>query len=282
MLEYDLSMFQPSVVDLLLYVQLLVNSNKTVGTIKNYLSGAKLYILEHGGSPAAFSHHMLINFIKGISRRTSHVPRQAVALPTAIMVRSCVVLRSLSVEGEIIAAAVLFAFTTMLRQCHLFYTPHGYMHLIRRGDVRDNGETFLISVRSSKTTGATHLSVIPVHAVPHSAACPVQALRSALALVPAAPSDPIFLDPNTRRPFGAAHANLLLKWALTSIGFAGASSASFHSLRRSSAQACVRAGLPLEEVQSHGLWRSSAINSYVPRQLRCMSQAIKHRLANNA
>lgn len=280
MIEYQLQVFAPSHVDILLYIQLLVNSHKTIGTIKNYLSGAKLFVAERGGDISAFSNHMIANFLKGIARKDTHVPRQAVPIPTSIMLRACSALRSLSQEGEIIAATVLFAFATMLRQCHMFYTPHGYMHIIRRGDLLDKGDVIQVSVRSSKTTGRAHLSIIPVYPVPSGPICPVAAIRRALASVPAGAADPVFISPVTRTPFGAAYANLMLRAALTAVGFAGAQAASFHSLQRSSVQACAKAGLPLDEVKSHGLWRSSAVRSYLPPPLGSTSRALNSRLAN--
>lgn len=280
-MEYDLHVFKPSPVDILLYVQLLVNSRKTVRTIKNYLSGAKLFVIERGGEASAFSHHMLSNFVKGVTRDSTHVPRQAIAIPTQTLTRACSFLMSSSDQGEIIAAAMLFAFTTMLRQCHMFYTPYGYMHIIKRGDVEFKGSKVLITVRSSKTTGRSHVTTIPIIASPSGPNCPVRALVRAFNIVPAGSHEPVFLDPVLRRPFPAAHANLILRSALSAVGFRGAVLASFHSLRRSSAQACIKAGLPLQDVQTHAMWRSAAVSSYVPREMINTAQVLTTRLANN-
>lgn len=281
MIEYHLEVFTPTHVDIMLYTQLLVNSNKTLRTIRNYLSGAKLFVAERGGAVGAFSHHMVANFLKGFKRKTLHVPHQAVALQANTIRRLCSTLCSLSGEGEVLAASVLFAFTTMLRQCHMFYTPHGYMHIIRRGDLEHKHNSILVTVRSSKTTGCAHASVIPIHGAASGGMCPVQALRRALALAPGGPADPVFLQPGSGRPFTAARANLLLHTALAAAGFRGANLASFHSLRRSSAQACVKAGLPLEEVKAHGLWRSAAVCSYVPQPLLRTSRVLNAQLTNH-
>lgn len=100
--------------------------------------------------------------------------------------------------------------------------------------------------------------------------------------MPARPQAALFLEPSSGRPFHAAKANLMLRSALTAAGFKEACAASFHSLCQSGAQACARAGLPSEQVQRHGLWRSSAIRAYVPRHLASTSRVLSKELSNDA
>lgn len=264
MLEYGLDDADPSPVDVLMYIQLLKNSKRTLGTIKNCLSGAKLYLVERGFSGASFSHHMVVTFMKGADQASDHVVTQAVAVPISYIIRACVFLRELSTGGEIIPASILFAFATMVRQCHLFYTFHRHGHLITRRDVTIKHDCLHVYVRSSKTTNARNLSLIQVCTVADPKACPVLAFRWALHLSPGGPHDVLFRDPRSGQAFVAARANLMLKSALAAVGFRGAAGASFRSLRRSSAQLCARFGVPLEEVKRHGMWRSSGIRSYVP------------------
>lgn len=282
-LEYGLDYTQLSPVEVLMYIQLLKNSNKTPGTIKNYLSGAKLYLMERGFSGTSFMHPMVVNFLKGTDRLSTHVITQAVPIPTNFILKACALLRGFSSEGDIIASSILFAFATMVRQCHLFYTAHGHGHLIPRRDVTVKENVLFVSVRSSKTTNIRNVSVIEVRAVPDPKACPVQGYLRALRLSPGGPHDVLFKDPRTGLAFQAARANLMLKSALAAAGFRGASGASFHSLRRSSAQLCARSGVPLEQVQQHGLWRSSGIRSYLSSPtISNTSQVISKDMSSNA
>lgn len=169
----------------------------------------------------------------------------------------------------------------MLRQCHLFYTPHGSNHLITRKDVLCDSNSLAITVRTSKTTGARNVTIINVSSVPGSHSCPVLAYQRAIRLSPRGPHDVLFLDPHSKQPFSAARANLMLRAGLASVGFKGASVASFHSLRRSSAQVCARAGVPLEEVRRHGMWRSSGIRSYLPSHSSGTSKAISDSMSSS-
>lgn len=281
MIEYRLQVFHPTSTDIMMYVQLLVNSGKTIGTVKNYVSGAKLFVAERGGNAAPFSSHMLLNFIKGVNRHSSHVPQQAVSIPLPIITQSCQMLISMSSQGEVLAAAILFAYTTMLRQCHLFYTKTGHMHIIRRGDLELRRDLAIVTVRSSKTTGHSHTSLVQIDAAPSSPHCPVRSLRNAMSLVPAGRDWPIFLDPVTRRLITASHANLMLRLALSAVGFKESAQASFHSLRRASAQLCAKAGVPIQDLKTHGMWRSASISSYVPRPMLRTSKVISQQLVNN-
>lgn len=282
MLAYGLDAFSPEPTDIIMYIQLLQNSDKTIGTIKNYTSGAKTFLLERGRPGEAFSHHTVTTFVKGLARKSSHVPRQAASIPVRMLLDSCMHLRAFSTEGEILAACVLVAFSTLLRQCHLVYTPHGHMHLIRRRDVVFRGGSMYFHVRSSKTTDSNHLTVIPIHAVGDAWACPVRACRTAMTLVPGPPGAPIFLDPRTGLALHASRANTLFRLALGAAGFEGAPLASLHSLRRTGAQVCAKAGLHIDKVKDHGLWRSGGIRAYVPKHITDTPEALSASLSNNA
>lgn len=282
MLALGLEAFNPKSTDILMYIQLLVNSHKTLGTIKNYLSGAKVFLLERGFSGAAFVHPLVGTFLKGVERHSTHVPQPAVPIPARVIIRACRCLRDASAEGEVVAACILFAFATLLRQCHLVFTPHGYMHMLQRRDVVATGEGMLISLRSGKTTTRRNITIIPVQRAGGAGACPVQHYQRAIALTPASQNACLFLNPRTGRPLSAPRANALFKEALAAVGFKGAPAASLHSLRRSGAHACARAGLPIDQVKRHGCWRSNAVKAYLPKDISGTPRALASALAGDA
>lgn len=165
MLAYDLDPFSPTTTDIVLYVQLLKNSGKTPHTIKNYISGAKTFLQERSYPAEQFSDYLLTNFMKGVECYSDFIPTQAPPLPSTTIRDLCCVLRLMSREGIVIAAAVLFAYATMLRQCHLFYTPTGYQHMLTRADLKYEQGILYVTVRSSKTTDKSNVSIIPVLAI---------------------------------------------------------------------------------------------------------------------
>lgn len=274
MLAYNIDPFHPTTMDVILYGQLLKNSGKTPRTIKYYISGAKTFLEERGYDARVFSDYLLSNFMKGVDRESSHIPSQALPIPNNVIKSLCIFLRQMSSEGIIIAAGVLFAYATMLRQCHLFYTPTGHDHLIRREDVWSHNNITYVVVRSSKTTTKANISYIPIYPISDPDVCPVRALATAMSLSPGPPRASLFLDPVTGAAVTASRAMALFRLGLKAVGFIGADSASFHSLRRMGVQVCARAGLPLDTVKVHGLWKSAAIKQYMPAEMRQTSAAL--------
>lgn len=282
MLAINSQIFNPEVTDVLMYVQLLNNSNKTIRTIKNYLSGAKAFLVERGLECTSFTHPLVVTFLKGVERHSEHVPQPAVPIQPNVILQACMCLRRASAEGEVVAACVLFAFTTMLRQCHLVYTPNGHMHMLRRCDIMIKQDTMLVTVRSSKTTSRRSATVIPVQRTSEHGVCPVHAYEQAIRLAPSSKYACLFLEPRSGRPLSAPRVNMMFRQALAIVGFKGALSASLHSLRRSGAQVCVRAGLPIDQVKRHGLWKSDAIKTYLPKEISKTPKALRDALEGDA
>lgn len=75
--RYGVNPLRPSRTDLCMYLQFLVNSHSAPTTVKNYLSGARSWMAEHGGDISPFSSFGYLQLYSGISKRSSHVPKRA-------------------------------------------------------------------------------------------------------------------------------------------------------------------------------------------------------------
>lgn len=280
MLKFNYNVFHPQILDMTLYTQLLKNSCKSVQSVKNYISGARSYIIERGGDSQAFLHPMVVKLVKGFTRNSVHVPRQAAVVPIETFKRACRWLRELSVEGEVVAAALMFAYVTFLRQCHFCYTNTGSMHIIRRHDLSVYADRIIATIRSSKTTGNASPRVMTILAT-DGPICPVRMITQAMALVPASLNAPVFLDPRSAAPLDPHRTLDLFRLALVVTGYNKPDAITLHSLRRSGPQACVGAGVPIQEVADHGNWRSKAVYTYVPKQMSLVTpNAVKDLLFN--
>lgn len=280
MLAHDIDPFRPSLPEVIMYVQLLKNSGKTPRTIKNYLSGAKTFLQERGYQCVVFNDYVVNNFMKDVERDSDFIPTQAPPIPVNVIRQLCVALRARSLEGVVVAAGVLFAYATMLRQSHLFYSLTTYQHMITRSDVHENNGVLYVKVRSSKTTSRSSLTILPVYSLTDPIVCPVTALRDVIRLTPALSRATLFLDPATGAAVTASRAMTLFRLGLRQVGFPGADSASFHSLRRTGVQICARAGVAVDDVKAHGLWKSDAIRAYMPRKVQQTSCALAKDLLN--
>ena len=267
MLTYSFEYLNPTPTELLLYAQCLANSFSSPATHKNYLSGAKTFVIQAGGNPLAFQSHLLQNFLKGVARLSNHQTHQAPEIPLQLIKQLCDLLAVMSADAATVRVMVLLGVASFLRQSNLLYSPgHAPAHHLRRGDVADDGDFLWLSINSSKTIiHPRHRVAIPVPAI-NSRYCPVGAWRDYITRVPLPPHAPaLMLDQS--RPLTPALANTYLRAALSALQFKYAHQVTVHSLRRSGARECARLGAPEAQVMLHGTWSSTAVYSYVPKRL---------------
>lgn len=77
---YKVPVLAPSVTQVCMFAQLLANKHAAPTSIKNYLSGAKTWVTEHGGVTDAFSSFQLGQLVKGFVKNSTHIPAQAAPL----------------------------------------------------------------------------------------------------------------------------------------------------------------------------------------------------------
>ena len=267
MIFYNFDYLNPTPITLLLYIQFLANTHKNITSIKNYLSGAKTFVVAAGGQPWAFSTPFIPNLYKGLLRMSTHTPMPAPAIPIHTIKVMCDILAAMSTDGPTVQCAVLIAFASFLRQSNLLptYGP-GAIHALRRQDVCNDGTCLWLSINSSKTRVDPRMRVsIPVPAVP-GRHCPVLAWRDYIRRVPLAPDAPAFMLSATV-PLLPARMNFYMRTGLQAIKSPLAQFVTVHSLRRSGAQECARLVASQEQLMRHGTWASQAINAYVPKRL---------------
>lgn len=266
MLAYGFEPFSPTYAQLLMFLQLLRNSLHTIQAVRNYVSGVKIYLEERGVNVSPFKSILLVNLVRAFVRMEG--PGEH-CIPVKIrpeeIHKACTWLRNCSVSGEIIAAAIIFNFVTMLRQCHTLFTPYGHQHLIPRKDLTIYCEKIIVYVRSSKTTPATAIRPILIMAT-HSILCPVMLINRAISLIPACLQAPVFLDPRTRAPFCPDLVLDAFRTALRATGLKNWPTLTLHCLRRAGEHACTEARVPIARIQEHGGWRSRVIKAYLPKE----------------
>ena len=267
MTAYNLNPYAPTLIDILLYIQCLANSYKTVTAVKNYLSGAKTSLQQMGIPIFVFLSPLVANLFKGLTRLSTHVPAQAPALRLIDIKRICDLLAALGPSARVARAAILLAFATFLRQSNLLPTPSpAAHHCIRRSDISLEEDVTWVRVNSSKTISDPKDAVrIPVYKS-SSRYCPVNAyVQYALSVPLPADAQAFMLTPTV--PLSPQKLNSFLRATLTVIKHPQAKHVTVHSLLRSAAQACARAGASEADVMLHGTWSSSAVYAYVPKRL---------------
>ena len=267
MLAYSFNVFNPDLLSVLLYIQLLGNSYSP-GTVKNCISGGKTFLEDRGYDVTVFSSRIVRNMLTGIEKLSNHIPKSAPVLGIKVVKQVCDVLRLLSIEGKIAADVLLFGTVTFLRQSNFVFTSTGCIqHIVKRKDLIFEGNTMWVNVPSTKTLSQSQSVSIPVHRIPGSTYCPVNACIEAMRLVPSSPDNPIFLCPRTFSALTAFQVTRLLRVALFILQHEDAGRATIHSTRHTGAAGCAAAGVDEDDVRKHGTWKTGASRVYAPKRL---------------
>lgn len=74
---YSVPYLSPLPVHVCMFSQYLANKFRSVSSVKNYLSGARTWIIEHGGSTLAFAGYEQSNMVKALTKDSTHVVKCA-------------------------------------------------------------------------------------------------------------------------------------------------------------------------------------------------------------
>lgn len=77
---YNVDYLRPSLIDACMYSQYLANAYQAISSVKNYISGAKTWISEHGGDPTAFGTAQMDVMYKSLLKKLNHVVKRAFLL----------------------------------------------------------------------------------------------------------------------------------------------------------------------------------------------------------
>lgn len=257
---YRVPVLYPSITHLCMYAQFLRNSYDAPATMRNYISGAKSWIGQHGGNITAFSAPEFLQLTQGFIKRSQHVPSRAQPLLWH-HVRHVIDFMN-SVPNVPLAAkpCLLIGFHTFLRASNLLSPSTGVWggpHTLLAKHLRLSDAGLHITVLTTKTkSNPTPLStIIPWHNDP--VYCPAQAwLRYVTARRPC-PVGPAFVT-DDHRPLTSKHIVGLMRIALQDYPGIIVDKVTLHSLRRGAAQDAKLAGIPVERIMERGMWRSRA------------------------
>lgn len=285
MLSYGFDYMNPGIMELTMFAQFLSNSFAAPTTVKNHMSGAKNWVQLHCGHIENFGAQELAMMSKSILEKSAHVPSPASPITSEDMKVICAYIDSLKNPHPAYKAAILLAFSTFLRVSNVLsqsLSAWGGEHTLQASNIRINGDSLLVTIRSTKTRrhGAPHfLQVFPAHNI---RTCPVQAWTAYVRTVRPCPLGPAFmLDDHT--PLTPGPVVNLMRKAITKNGQIRKGRISFHSLRRGGAQTAVNNGATKLQIMNHGTWKStSGVEAYIKPDSRIVPAILAGTLADNA
>ena len=279
-LIYGFDILTPTIADACTFVQYLVNSLQSPTSRKNYLSGARWWILERGGDPTALTSREAKAVERGAIRLSPHVTTPAPPLHPTDLVKVAQALDNIQ-DGYIYKAALTMGYFGFLRTSNLL-APRaalwGGTHTLKRHDVIIHNTGLLLIIRSSKTIRlGTTPPTISLPTIPGSPVCPTAAWKAYVTRVPAHPASNAFIMTD-----GTHLTNnrliTVLRATLLALGSPHALTTTSHSLRRGGSQAAQLAGAAHQDIQAHGTWKAKgSLKTYLAQQ---SSERVAHSMAH--
>lgn len=255
---YNVPYLSPFPVHICMFYQYLANKLNSLSSIKNYISGARTWVTEHGGNTLAFTGFEQSMMVKALAKDSTHVVKRAFPLNTNHIAIILSYLDSARNVPLCIKPCILIGFSCYLRSSNLVspnFAIWGGQHTLLRKHVIDRGDRLYVIVPSTKTRAVPYsLTIMPLD---DPSLCPVQAWRRYVARVNPPLNGPAFLLHHAT-PLGAALVVKLMRDPLSGVQGLELSAITMHSLRRGAAQQAARDGAPLAQIMDRGGWASKS------------------------
>lgn len=268
---YKVPFLAPSVTQACMYLQLLANKHAAPTTIKNYISGARTWIQEHAGYVDSFLSPQFTQLLKGLVKKSTHVPRQAPALSPDHIKIICRFLDNTPSASLSIKPAILLGYSCFLRSGNLVSPSTfswGGPHTLMASDVKVEPNHLLVYISSTKTRPKSKGFVFKIEPSQDPQFCPRAAWISYKNVIRPWALGPAFIHANGL-PLIGSQVVAMMRLALQHETDIEPERVSMHSLRRGATQTSVDIGIPYETIKSRGTWTSDAgIKPYLPSSFK--------------
>lgn len=279
--SYNLDYLCPTIIDIMMFIQFLKNSFASQITVKNYVSGARTWIVQHKGSISNFDSVEVRQMFAALDATSQHVPVPAYPLTNDDIKHVCDYIDCHSGIPLAVKPCILIGYSCFLRSCNLL-SPSTQVwigtHTLLAQDIVNDQSGLFVHLRSSKNFNARNPKVVRVENVSNTNYCPVVAwLRYKFSVNPC-PIGPAFMV-NDYSPLVSRNVVDVLNLALKPRLPVDAK-LSMHSLRRGGTQTAANQGATNEHLMRHGNWRSTkGLNYYLPKKNNRVPTIIAHSLA---
>lgn len=257
-LIYRIPYLGPSITHVCMYAQSLANKHAAPTSIKNYLSGSKSWVGEHGGSLHAFESPQLARLVKSFVKNSHHIPSRAFPLAARHIRAICDFLDGCPQAPLGAKPAILIGFSCFLRGSNLLsptMLEWGGPHTLLAIDIKESDQGLSIFIRSTKTRSPNSSFSFTIPPGEDSRYCPVAAWRYYKSAIRPWPFGPAFLNYNNL-PLTPRQLVGLMCIALDGHTDVTPAQVTMHSLRRGATHEAVDQGIPIETIQRRGTWKS--------------------------
>lgn len=263
-LLYRVNYLNPTVLNVCMYCQYLANNHSAIPSLKNYISGAKTWVLEHMGNISSFMSTEVPMMIKSFSKKPAKPTKRAAPLSKQDIVQICLFLDSARNAPPAIKPCVLIGFGCFLRASNLVSPNQGIWggpHTLLSRNVFLAPKGLIVVIESTKTRTKPYAINIPYES--DQLLCPVRAWIRYKSVINPPPGGPAFILAN-RTAVTSALVLSFIKAALSNDIGRDLSLITMHSLRRGAVQNAQTQGLSQEQIMELGAWSSkSGLSPYL-------------------
>lgn len=258
--HYNVPVLSPSLTHLCMYSQFLANSYQAPATMKNYLSGAKTWLSEHGGNISEFSAPELLQLTKGLQKKSQHVPSRAEPL---LWPHVRTIIDFIDATPSVPLAAkpcILIAFHTFLRASNMLSPSTGVWvgpHTMLARHLRVSDQGLHVTVYTTKTKSDQRPLTMILPRTQDPVYCPVHAWFRYVTTRRPCPIGPAFVT-DSHQPLTPRHIVGIMHLALENVPGINIEKVTMHSLRRGATQDAKQSGIPMDRLMQKGMWRSSS------------------------
>ena len=267
---YGFGDLRPSEQQLCLYIEYLAQKFSSAHSVKNYLAAVGLLHKHLAVSCKALSSFRVSLMLRALDRTMLSPPHPRRPVSAALLHQLVQATCPLGIWGLVMKCAILLAFFGFLRQSNL--APRGVQQFdpkrhTRRKDIVLTSHGVYIKLRWTKTIQtAQQPTYVPLPRIPASPLCPVTAFMDMAKRIPVSSNRvPLLVLPGTGTALqivtipmlSQQFASFIRQFHLPPKTF------SLHSLRRGGASLAFEAGVSLDQIKSHGTWKSQAVWKYI-------------------
>ena len=259
----------PLSIDLLcLYAQYMSHFVKSPDTIRNYINGIITHNNLKGREPPNLNTPLFKLTMKGLRNMMQHRVHRAKPITPEILTDIHDLLNHSDPFHVVIWVTLLLGFLLLLRKSNLVPDTQQAWSCKKQltgGNIKMSDQAILVTINWTKTIQDSHRALqIPLLKIPNSKLCPVSALENLDRLIGIEQKLPLLRYPIKRGwalltypQYNAALKTLVSHTGRDPAGF------STHSLRRGGATYAAQIGIPNNEIQTLGDWKSESYKNYI-------------------
>ena len=262
----QLSLPQATTLDVLAYMEHLLQSGMSVSNITNHIAGIRAMFVVYGLNPTILTDSRIALFLKAVRINRPLQPHITLVLDASLLSKILQVCHHLH-HTPVFQALYSFCFFSFLRLSNVL--PHSVAkfdpsrHLCRADVIFGHSKAVIIIKWSKTLQDRCKTTSVAIPALGQSPLCPVVAIRAMFQLFPADVDSPLFQIPvaGSLVPLTDSIARKHLKQVSTALALA--KPLTFHDFRRAGASWAFQHGVPLQNIQAQGTWTSQCVWRYV-------------------